>query len=982
MFKKVIVLFILLAAPAFGFNPNTDESLLGWWPLNDGAGTTAVDASGNGNDGTLEGDPEWVDGWLGGAVYLDGDDYVDTGNTENLTEYTIAIWVKSPDAPDGDQPSGPLHRENNYQINWDHNDGNYQGSAAMNAGGWMALKFGTLEADTWYHLASTFDGTNWITYQDGEQVNSAVVNAEPSNESNSLKLGRHAANGSQYFTGTVDDARVYRRALTADEIIEVMVGGLVPGVASNPYPADKTDDIALDVVLNWASGEFVVADGGTHNVYFGTDINDVNDGTALMIEGLDANTYDPGILEFGTTYYWRIDEVNDSADATVYTGSIWSFTTEPFARKIPFDSIMVEASSQESENEDPNNTINESGLDPNAMDLHANDTTGMWSTDDANSADPAWIQYDFSKVYKLHQMLVWNYNGQSLLAGFGIKDVNIQYSEDGENWTQLTGTTQFAKATGKAGYEYNTTVDFNGISVKAVKINAINNWGGPWYPQFGLSEVRFLYIPVRAREPYPDDMNDVPIDVIMTWRAGRDSVEHTVSYSTDEQAVIDGTVGSETIAQTSYGPLSLDLSQDYYWQVDSVGTSDTWEGDIWSFRTEDYTVVEDFEFYDDDDPNRVWDYWGDGWDDDNNGSTMGYPDPDFDNDEHFVETVNVYGGDQAGPIFYDNSDTTLYSEVSIDTADLPIGTNWTSGSPETLVMWFFGDVNNTPDLMYVKLNNQKVYYDGDPIHLTQSVWRPCIIDIAEFGVSLGNITSLAIGFDRAGDPGVESMLLVDDITLYRVAPEIPEAVEPSTEGLVAYYAMENNVNDSSGNGHNGTVLGAPTYVDGISGYGMAMEFSADSNDCIDLGDSDAFDPAGSFSISVWAYIKAWSTDWGDVMVSNRGEDNLGWQLRRHNSDSICFTTRGVGADDMASEIDAPLFEWVQIVCVYDNDANTKRLYIDGILDSEVDTDEGETIAAATQNVYIGARALSSNDGVDSYFTGILDEVRIYDRALS
>ena len=153
----------------------------------------------------------------------------------------------------------------------------------------------------------------------------------------------------------------------------------------------------------------------------------------------------------------------------------------------------------------------------------------MWSTDDANSTDPAWIQYDFGKVYKLYQMLVWNYNGQSLLAGFGIKDVNIQYSEDGESWTQLTSTTQFAKATGKDAYKYNTTVDFNGISVKAVKINAINNWGGPWYPQFGLSEVRFLYIPVRAREPYPDDMNDVPIDVIMTWRAGRDSV--AVSYT-------------------------------------------------------------------------------------------------------------------------------------------------------------------------------------------------------------------------------------------------------------------------------------------------------------------------------------------------------------------------------------------------------------------------------------------------------------------
>ena len=85
---------------------------------------------------------------------------------------------------------------------------------------------------------------------------------------------------------------------------------------------------------------------------------------------------------------------------------------------------------------------------------------------------------------------------------------------------------------------------------------------------------------------------------------------------------------------------------------------------------------------------------------------------------------------------------------------------------------------------------------------------------------------------------------------------------------------------------------------------------------------------------------------------------------------------------MNSEMDAPLFEWVHIGCVYDNDADTKRIYIDGVLDSEADTDADTTIAAATQNVYIGARSNSANDGQEAFFTGKLDEVRIYDRALS
>jgi hypothetical protein len=439
-----------------------------------------------------------------------------------------------------------------------------------------------------------------------------------------------------------------------------------------------------------------------------------------------------------------------------------------------------------------------------------------------------------------------------------------------------------------------------------------------------------------------------------------------------------------TIEEASYGPLSLILGSDYYWRIDEVNdsaTPTTWIGDLWTFKTEDYVTVDDFERYTDDDPNRIWDVWLDGWDDDNNGSTIGYPDPDLDAGEHYVDTDTVYGGDQSVPIFYDNSGSS-YSEVSVNTADLPIGTDWTAGSPETLVLWFFGDPNNTPDIMYVKLNNTKVPYDGDPIHLTQSVWRQWNIDLSEFGVNLGNVTSFAIGFDKAGSTAAESLVFVDEIRLYRVAPEIPAAQEPNDFGLVAYYAMENNAHDSSGNNHNGTVLGAPTYVDSLAGYGLAMEFNADSNDCVNLGNDEAFNPAGSFSLSVWAYIKVWSTDWGDVLVSKRGEDSVGWQLRRPTSNSICFTTRGVGVDDMNSNIDAPLFEWVHIGCVYDNDENTKRIYVDGVLDSEVDTDEGETISPSTQDAYIGARALSGNNGEDSYFKGMLDEVRIYDRALS
>ena len=470
-------------------------------------------------------------------------------------------------------------------------------------------------------------------------------------------------------------------------------GEYVPSVfgpktlALKPNPADGDDDIPRDVILSWTPGELAE----THNVYFGTNFNDVNDSVAdvLLSEGQDANTFSPGRLEFSQIYYWRIDEVNASPDSTVYEGDIWSFTVEPLAYKIPFDEITASAST--ASDSEPNDTVNEAGLNPDDMDLHLNDIMTMWLSDGTENGPP-WIRYDFDKVYKLHQMLVWNYNGPTIFLGFGIKDVNIEYSEDGEKWTRLTSTTQFAKATGQNNYEYNTTVDFNGLSVKSVRINALSSWGGSFYTQAGLSEVRFLYIPVRAREPYPDmDDENIPVDVTLEWRAGREADEHIVSYSTDQQDVADGNAVMDTVNQASYGPLSLELGSAYYWRIDEVNnfeTSTTWIGDLWNFRTQEYIIVEDFEDYDDEEPNRIWDAWADGWDDDNNGSTIGYPDPDFDAGEHFVETNIVYSGKQSGPLLYDNTTPVNYSEAILD---LGSSQDWTGNAAEEVVMSFHGN---------------------------------------------------------------------------------------------------------------------------------------------------------------------------------------------------------------------------------------------------------------------------------------------------
>jgi hypothetical protein len=315
-----------------------DPDLMGWWKLDEGQGTTAVDWSGNGRHGTFEGEPVWVQGIDGGALEFDGSSYVDTGYTENLPTYTISCWAKSPDAPSGAAPSGPLHREQNYQFNWNHGDATFRGAAAMNVGGtWQAASYMPLTADTWYHLAATYDGTEFKAYRDGELITTTPVSGEPNPESNSAKLGRHAA-ATQFFTGTVDDARVYSRALTAEEIQKVMRGD--PFVAWEPHPANNSTPNVNDVLpLSWSPGD----NAAEHDVYFGTDEDAVDDADATDTTGIyrgrqSATTFTPAEpIGWGDgPFFWRVDEIN--TDDTISKGRLWNFTVADFILVDDFES--------------------------------------------------------------------------------------------------------------------------------------------------------------------------------------------------------------------------------------------------------------------------------------------------------------------------------------------------------------------------------------------------------------------------------------------------------------------------------------------------------------------------------------------------------------------------------------------------------------------------------------------------------------------
>jgi hypothetical protein len=125
--------------------------------------------------------------------------------------------------------------------------------------------------------------------------------------------------------------------------------------------------------------------------------------------------------------------------------------------------------------------------------------------------------------------------------------------------------------------------------------------------------------------------------------------------------------------------------------------------------------------------------------------------------------------------------------------------------------------------LYVKVNGSKVPYDGDAADMRRA-WQAWNIDLASFSVNLQSVTSVAIGVEGSGAAGT---LLLDDIRLYALSREFITPVQPDLTGLVGHWALDGNVQDSSGLGNHGTAIGAPTYAIGKVGQAMSFDGTND-----------------------------------------------------------------------------------------------------------------------------------------------------------
>jgi hypothetical protein len=1009
MYKKFICLTFMLLI--LSITSTSMAELVAYYSMDEGAGTLVADGSGKGHDGTITSTPTWGAGHAGTAVQFGaggGSGVVNCGNwdtTGGTGTFTVAMWIKFAPTATYTQYQGIIcNRNSNTDQYWgvemSYTSGAtansvYFGAAGM-TGGATSYGITTMTVGTWYHFALSFDGTRVTVYRDGVQVatNTTPRYATTPNKNSMVRIGG-SEETSNFFQGAIDEVYIFNQILALADIVKIQNGEMQPapispGAAKIPAPGNKTDEISIDVgKLSWRPGGYIEAQNGTHNVFFGTDEASVTNATVANPLGTtvfqdlvdDNNSVALDRLEYATTYFWRVDEVNNPASSGTTKGFIWNFKTELGGYKILPASIKNVTSfgavyPDEPDRQDPNSTCTGAGLDAN--DMHGTNMKTMWLGMD----EGAYLQYEFDKAYKLYDMLVWNYNEEAPNNEyFGAKDVKVEYSLDGVNWTEVNDVPEFAMATGTNKCVANTDVMFGGVAAKYVKLTFLTGWGD--LGLYGISEVRFSAEPTRAQNPVPANAaTGVSVQPVLSWKVGRYSVDHNVYISTDVNAVKGGTASMVTRSDANYAP-ALALTKTYYWRVDEVNNAEAypvWDGLVWSFSTATTIIVDNFETgYGATDVNFVWARWKDGFEvPANGGSEIGKG-----IDPPGLSTV-FRSGTRSLVVSYNNSGANTFSQITAQPIKLPINTaDLSIGSPTALVIYFRGEPNNVPAQMYAKINNAKVLYTGDSGVMSQSVWRPFVIDLSTINTTLNNVSSITIGFENIGTQVGIGNIYIDDIALYGVAPVVvTTAVNPGNTGLIASYSMENNVNDGSGKGLNGTIIGTPTYEQGAAGYGKALKFNG-TTDCVDLGNKAEFNPAGSFSVSLWAKISTWSTGWGHVMVANRGE-TVGWQIRRYSSNRLSFTTRGISNDDTYSTANPPpLNEWINITCVYDSDAFTKTIYLDGAFDRSVNlTGTVKTITATTHNTYIGARANSGNTGQESFYTGLIDQVRLYNRALS
>ena len=837
----------------------------------DSVGLIVPDESGKGHNGTVAGDVSLVDSgikWYGAAQFegiwgptgysyldLDSPSYPDEDIPK--TAITLAAWCKCRDTGQHHALMSTRAADNTWvmhpQVNSDRTFRwllrTYGGTTIFNLNG-----VGSHGWDEWLHYAGTYDSTTGkgILYINGEvcaQID-VPVGQLIADWGTGARVGYNIDNA-RPFTGVMDEFYLFTRALTQDEVnVLLEAEGLLSEKATHPNPADGTELEDTATVLQWLPGAYAVS----NDVYFGQSFQDVNDGNGDTFKGNQtAAEFAVTDLQWGTTYYWRIDGVNTVEPNSPWKGDVWSFLLRPTTAWDPTPADGAQWI-------DPNTDLSWSaGRGAGTHDVYfgddfdaVNDATDAMSQAET-TYDPGLLEYEKTYYWRVDEVdesgtlqkgEVWSFTTARADSGirgeyysdteFGTLvlsrvDPGINFNwgtespdsdvpadnfsvrwtgelevpftaswtftvncDDGvrlwvngellfDRWNEQSGVEWIGTADLVEGQKYSIQMEYYEGSGNAEAVLYWNSpsWLSPYQPKQPIPQGAFS-LPIKARSPRPaNNAVDVPqTSTTLSWSSGEAAVSHNVYFGTDPNAVKDADTGSpeykgnRELGSESYDPGELEWNTTYYWRVDEVeddGAIRT--GSPWNFTTADFLVVEDFEAYDDDveGGTTIFQTWIDG---EGNGTTS-YVGHQIADNGTFGETTVVHGGSQSMPLRYFNSDEPYYAQTdrTWDTEQ-----DWTLNGIDTLVLHVQGVSTNAPEPLYVAVEdgsgNIHTVTQSDPTVITTAEWTEWRILLSEFtsaGVDMTRVMALHIGVGSEIDPVPDGigLVYVDDILVLK-----------------------------------------------------------------------------------------------------------------------------------------------------------------------------------------------------------------------
>ncbi len=727
MSKKLICLISIVLV--LGLFSNASAELIGHWRFDEGSGDVAFDISGNGNDGTING-AQSVPGVGGSALEFDGvDDYVETPLSDVPKSGTVVAWVNTT-ISNVRQAVISSHNSEEFRLHL-----NYRPGTAGATPGFLGVNvlFGTFTAYTdigsemydgsWHHVAFVWEGESPGTiraYWDGQEkpVTYGDQNAWEGNYNRSAVhvIGREDLNNNNYFfAGHIDDVRFYDHALSDIEVQTAMnsAGGKWP-FALGPSPKDGALHGDTWVNLAWGAGGFAVS----HDVYLGDNFDDVDNGagdafrgnqtTTFYVAGFPGFAFPDGLVP-GTTYYWRIDEVNEAEPNSPWKGDIWSFSIPPKTAYAP----------------DPADAAEQ--VDPDA--------------------DLSWT------------------------GGFGAKLHTVYFGENFDEVSNAAGglpqgTTTYNPGPLELAKTYYWRVDeFDAIDTYKGEVWSFTIKGAVGSPDPSHGAVDVEHTPTLTWSP-----GVFAASLEVYFGTDKDAVKHADASSPEYKG--GGNLGAESFQpeklewnSTYYwridevnnanpdspwpGPLwSFTIAN--FLVVDDFEDYDIGNNEIW------WTWIDGLGYAS---HPTLPTHPGNG-----TGSMVG----DETTGSYMEETI-VHGGDKSMPVFYDNS-ILRYSEVE---KTLTYPTDWTENGVTTLTIWFRGDSANAAEKLYVVLNGSAVVTHDNPDAAQVTTWTQWTIDLQAFGVNLANVNTIGLGLGDRSNPqaGGSGTMYFDDIRLYPPPPE-------------------------------------------------------------------------------------------------------------------------------------------------------------------------------------------------------------------